>query len=825
MTRRTGVTVQRVGLGVLGAAGCGLGYLGARLLLSRPRTSGRLRLPVLDSPAEVIFDGSGMPHIYAESDSDGFRALGYLMAQDRLVQMNLMSRLALGELSRVIGPAGLELDRFMRTMGLRGLAEGVVDSLEPESRRVLAAFGEGINSYISGNRLRLPFELMIMGGRPDPWTPLDCIAGYLYVIWLLDTWWTSDIMRENLIRALGPERACQLLPETADYNNPPCRVEGTGHCVETLEPGPEMDWGFATGPSGGEWLDGVVRASGVGSNNWVMGGSRTVSGKPILASDPHMQHQAPGLLYLFHLKTPGFDIAGAGFPGLPAVAFGHNGYCGWAETNLDADTIDLYVETFESEDSSRYRHEGEWEEAEVREEEIAVRFSRPRRLRVTVTRHGPVIRRRGDKGLALRWVSSETRLDTLHAMLAQCRARSWDEFVAPMETYQGPCSNQVYADVDGNIGYQAIGKVPVRRSGDGTIPCDGRRSDCGWEGTIPNERMPRTLNPEEGFLVTANSKAVCEEYPELISKEWNPPCRNARITELIREREKHAPADMARIQGDVLTHQGRGFARLAIAAAAFVEGMTPGAIEAIRRLESWDCMASVDSVEATICFYSWQHLREMVLRHRLGSRLYDEYVLNWTTVELAVENILEARDAFWLPHGSESFDEVVVNALEEGLRELESIFGTADQAAWRWGRVHHLTFRHPLGLFWPMNRIFNVGPVPIEGDASTVHPSPPGCDGVVQVHARGYAGGALDSPVFPGPDDYAAFGGPVLRMVLDFNDLDNSLIVLDMGQSGHRLSRHYKDHFPRWYRTEYFPFPYSRAAVEEQRESTLLLKP
>ena len=817
---------KNLGLGLLGAAVSGLvGYLSARLRLSMPRTSGKIRLSCLDSPVEVIYDRAGTPHITASSDEDGFRALGYVMAQDRLVQIQLMLKIARGELSELIGTKGLAMDRFIRTLGIERTAREAVKVLKPESRELLEAFGQGFNAYTSRNSLALPIELLFLGGRPRPWTSLDCITSYLYVIWMLDTWWTSDILRERLIRSLGYERAMQLLPETADYNNPPCKVGGPGVSAETMPPGEEIDWGFDSGPSGGELIDALGQGSGYGSNNWVISGSKTASGKPILACDPHMQHNIPGLLYLFHLRTPGYDVAGAGFPGLPAVAFGHNGYCGWAATNLDADTIDLYVETFESESSNRYLCEGEWVEADIIEEEIRVRFAKPRLLRVLTTRHGPVIRRKGNKGLALRWVSREVHLDTFNAMLRQSRARCWEEFSRPMEDYLGPCSNQVYADVDGNIAYQAIGKVPLRSKGDGTVPYPGEGSDCEWKGVLPFQQMPKSLNPPDGFIATANSKATTDGFPALISREWNPPYRNARISELLRERNGLTPGDMSAIQGDLLTYTGKRFAEIAVAAASSAIDLSPAARSAIERLKDWDHRAIEDSVAMTIYFYSWRKLIELVLRHRLGSTLFEEYICNWTTVDLAVENILEEEDGFWLPPGFASFDSVIIRALEEAVSELERVFGTGDQSAWKWGRVHHLTFKNPLGLFWPLNRIFNIGPVPIGGEASTVNPSSPGCDGVVQVHARSSAGGPLDLPVFPRPDDYSAFSGPVLRMVLDFSNLDNSMVVLDTGQSGHRLSRHYKDHFPLWKKVEYFPFPYTTGAIEANRESTLRIVP
>ncbi|MBU1671898.1 MAG: penicillin acylase family protein [Actinobacteria bacterium] len=814
-------------LGVFGVIGGGAGYLSARLFLSKPRNSGVLRLDCLDSTVEVIYDRAGIPHIFADNDLDGFRALGFVVAQDRLVQIQMMIALARGRLSELVGAQGLEMDRFVRTLGIEQAARKMVSTLKPESLEVINAFGQGINAYISQGGVRLPFEFMFMGGRPERWTPLDCMSVYLYVVWMLDTWWTSDVMRERLIRSLGMERARQLLPETTTYNNPPYKEEGTGVLAETLEPGEEIDWGFERGTSGGEWMEGLGPIIGYGSNNWVVSGARTTTGKPLLASDPHMQHNAPGLLYLFHLNTPNFDAAGAGFPGLPAVAFGHNGYCGWAATNLDADTIDLYVETFESEESDRYLYEGEWLEADVVTEEIRVRFSKPRLLRVLVTRHGPVVRRVGNKGLALRWLSNEVHMDAVDVMLRQCRAGSWEQFVSPMDDYLGPCSNQVYADVDGNIGYQAAGKIPVRRTGDGTIPYDGRSAEYEWTGVIPTEEMPRVLNPAEGFIATANSKATSDGYPWLISREWNAPFRNARISELILAKEKHSPEDMLEMQADVFTRPGMHFSLMVVQAAsdAGAGGLTPPAAGALELLRTWDFRADRESVAMSVYFYSWLHLRRMILEHRLGSALFKEYLCNWTTVDLAVENILDAGDEFWLPPGCGSFDEALLTSLEEGVRELAAVFGTDNRSRWKWGSVHQLELKYPFGLVWPLDTIFNVGPVPADGDGSTVRSATLASDSITQVHSRGAMGGYSDMKMLPRLEDHSAYGGSVLRMVLDFSDLDNSSVVLDMGQSGHRLSRHYKDHFPVWYRAKQFPFPYSREKILENRESTLVLEP
>ena len=817
-------------LGVPAALAALAAYVTARLRLSLPKTAGSLAIPCLEDEVEVLFDHAGIPHITAKSDLDAYRALGYVMAQDRMVQMQTMLRLATGTLAEAIGSMGLDMDRFMRTIGLSRIAETFANNMDDESRRALAAYCDGVNSYLARPASRLPFEFMFLKGRPRPWSHADCLTLGLLTTWLLDSFWLADLMRQKLVRSLGKERALELLPETAPYNNPPVKADGPGPSAEMIEPGEEIDWGLDEEPAGGHWITpagGLVTRGVLGSNNWAIDGRHTTTGKPILCGDPHIQHNAPGMLYMCHLTAPGMDIIGAGFPGLPVIPYGHNGYCGWTATSLCPDTQDLYVETFESADSTRYLFEGEWREAKVTEEVVEVRFGRDRVLRVLETVHGPVIRRRGAKGLALRWVSQDTTLDSLDAMLKQNRARSWDEFVRSMENFMGPALSQVYADVDGNIGYMASVKIPRRAKGDGSLPCDGASGEYEWEGYVPFDEMPRALNPEEGFITTANSKIVSDGFPVLITTAWEAPYRNGRISELLRSKDVWSPDDMPAIHADTFTFPGRTFTTLVLeAASSRGEGrLSPAAEEAVRRLAGWDFQARADSVAMAIYYYSWHHLREDLLRHRLGSTLFAEYTTSWTTCNLALENVIGSRDSFWLPPGTASFEDAALDALERGIADLECVYGTPDQAAWEWGRVHYLTCQNLLGLFWPLDRIFNVGPVPRDGEGDTVNASPSCSDNLTQLLARGTMGGCTDMALLPDCTSHAAYAGPVLRMIIDFSDLDNSRAVLDVGQSGHRLSPHYKDHFPTWCECGYLPLPYSRERVLEQAASTLLLTP
>ena len=815
---------KALGIGISSLAAGAAAYFVARLRLSMPRMSGELQIPCLDEEVEVIYDKAGIPHITAKSNADGFRALGYVMARDRMVQMDVMLRVAKGTLSEIVGSMALEMDRFMRTVGIHRSAKQFDMKLDRESKDTLEAFCEGVNAYLSRPGIRLPFEFMFLKGKPAPWEPADCLTYGLFLTWLFDAFWPHKLMREKLVRTLGLKKALELLPETAEYNNPPVKVKGPGVKVDPIEPGEEIDWGFGSEGGGGEWLSGARPASIFGSNNWALDGSRTTTGKPILCGDPHMQHNTPGVLFLCHLATPDYNLIGAALPGIPVFIFGHNGYCGWSVTAMCPDVIDLFVETFESADSGRYLYKGEWMDAEVMEEEVKIRFAKSRRIKVLITRHGPIIKRKGDKGLALKWMSHDPEFDSLGAFLRQNRAKSWDEFNAAMENFVGPALNQAYADIDGNIGYLAVAKVPVRAKGDGTLPASGSEGECEWVGHIPWERMPRTLNPKEGFLATANSKIVSEGYPELITKIWEAPYRNGRISELLRAKEKFSPGEMPKIHADVLTFPGRRFAELVVKAAEGKE-ISPAARLAVERFREWDHQARADSPAMTIYFYSWKHLCEKLLRHRLGDALFKEYTCSAVTLNLAIENLLERSDDFWLPPGYGSYDEVILESLEEGIRELECLFGTSDQSAWKWGEIHSLTCQSLLGLFWPLTKIFNVGPVPLDGEGDTVNAGPGASDCLSQLLARGTMGGNTEMAVLPDCTSHAAYAGPALRMVLDFSDLDKSVAVVDVGQSGHRLSPHYKDHFERWCRVEYFPLPYSREKILEQADGILNLVP
>ncbi len=792
-----------------------------RLIRSKPRISGEISMQGLRAPVKVLYDKAGVPHVFAENDEDGLKALGYIVAQDRLFQMDIMRRIASGTLSEFIGFMGVDIDRFMRTIGLRELGHRFSKNVNEETLRLVNAYVEGVNAFINLPTRFHPVEYMILGTKPRPWKIEDAFTIGIFLSWMLDATWPADIMREKIYRKLGKNIAKKILPATSNMCVPVCRIDGDGCKAEPLDPGEDIDWEFEKEPAGGLWIKGKCRsASLIGSNNWVVGCSKSITGKPILCSDPHIEHMVPSTLYISHLHTPSFNVIGAGFVGIPIVGIGHNERCAWGVTSFDPDLIDLFVERFESADSEKYLYKGEWLEAESRIEEIKVRFGRTKKLKVLKTIHGPIIKRKGDRGLALKWTGMDTSFDILGPFLRMNASKNWSEFREALRDYLGPAFNFVYADVEGNIAYQGAAKVPLRASGDGSIPCPGHDGSGDWTGYIPFDEMPTALNPPEDWIATANNCVVSEGYPHLITTCWGAPYRQARIAQLLQSEEKLSIDSMKKIQADVFTIPGKVFSEWVKKASERVplEGELK---EAADLLAKWDFNARKESVATTIYYFGMKALSRNLFEHRLGSKLYEEYSHTWINLRLAVENIVSEEDPYWLDERFKDYNHLIIESLKEGVEEIKKITGTENMNSWEWGRIHTLSAFHPLGLFWPLTKIFNVGPVPRDGESETVDNALTEEDPQTQLLARGSMGGSSKLAILPDPNSAKTYAGPLCRFIADLSDWDNSLMVLDVGQSGHILSPHYKDHFEKWNRHEYFRLEFSKI----EPASILTIKP
>jgi penicillin amidase len=769
---------------------------------------------------DVLRDARGVPHLRASSLLDLFFAQGYVTAQDRLWQMDLSRRLAEGELSEVFGERTLRLDLENRTLGFRQVSRRALAELSPETRAPLTAYANGVNAFIASHKGHLPIEFFLLKYRPRPWTEADSLAVALNMAKTLSTTWETDLMRERIRAKLGPELSADLFPDRSSQDEPVADLP-PGSKVPPQEkpeyPPPtcgELDpsvlqksvAGMKVAPvlnQGGELskLDSTLATllsageednAGLGSNNWVVSGAHTQSGKPLLANDPHLDHSVPSVWYMIHLKAPGLNVSGVSLPGTPMVIIGHNEKIAWGMTNTGPDVQDLYAESFDPGAPNKYLHNGAWVNAEVRDEVIEVRGQRDYRLTVKITRHGPIVSNNCGRDLALRWTALEPHaLSSLFNALSKIGlAQNWEQFAAALRDYTGPMQNFVYADRDGNIGYYAAAWVPIRKRGTGAVPAPGSTDDYDWSGYIPFEQLPHSYNPASGIIATANGRVVPDGYPYFITSRWDPPFRTARIFQLLRAGKALTVDDMLRIQTDIVSLEDKWLAAQLLQVSSHHPPRDPDAQYALSLLGAWDGEARMDSAATLVCEVIRKALLGRILKPRLGDDL-SHY--RWGMSTIFLENVLANNWTRWLPPGDSSFADTLMESLDEGVKQIPSLVGSRSHDAWKWGNTILLAFHHPLGQGFPLlGRLLDVGAFPQAGTATTVKAT-------------------------------TSRHGPSMRMVVDFSDLDRSVQNITLGESGQVLSRYYRDQFDAWYSGRSFPMSFSDAAVEQAAVHKLVL--
>lgn len=789
--RRRSAVLTTLAAGLAGLAG-GTGWLLRRPL---PQTDGELTLEGLLDEVEVIRDRRGVPHIYAETAHDLFFAQGFVHAQDRLWQMDFQRRLAAGCLSEVLGERTLDIDQWMRVLGLRRQAEADLDAVSDEARRSLEAYAKGVNRFIETTP-GLPVEFALLRYEPAPWTPMDSLSWAKMMAFGLSGDWDSKIIRARLFSRLEPMHA--LLLEGGYPPDSPAIVPGVdyasfGESGLRRKPMPDP-------------FSGDLGAS----NSWVVDGSRSATGKPLLANDPHLLMEIPGIWYENHLVGSGFNVVGASLPGAPAVLIGHNERIAWGFTAGMADVQDLYIEQFHPDDPHRYQVNGEWRPAEVRREEIRVRGRKqPVIEEVIVTRHGPIITKlvpERAQPLALRWTGYAPSAGSTECFLALNQARNWEDVLQAVQAHDVPTLNLTYADVDGNIGYHLAGKIPIRRHGDGQVPVPGWTDEYEWGGYLPFDELPWSYNPESGFIVTANNRPAADEYPHNLGSNWRPGFRARRITQLLQAREQHDRASFQAMQVDQISIPMRRLAQRL----AKLEFDSPQLQAAQADVAYWDGAMDEDAVGATLAYTTMVHFRRALFGEKLGP-LTDFYLgkgfhpllhpisgMAPRSIEVSLA-ALDDPDGTWL--SGESLDGLLADSFRGAVDQLERQLGP-NLSKWRWGAVNQLRLVHPLGTARPLGWLFNRGPYPAGGDPFTVWPNVarfyPDCD---HFHSASY------------------------RLIADLSDMSESVSVCPPGQSGHPASSHYADQLEDWQAGRYHALLWDRGAIERISEGTLELQP
>ncbi len=784
---------------------------------SQPDMAGTLRLPGLADKVTIVRDRNAVPHIRAASMADAWFALGYVHAQDRLWQMQMNKRIVAGRLAEILGPKGLDTDRFLRTLGVRRNAEAIFARSSPETRAALQAYANGVNAYIDTRKGPLPPEFLILHTQPEHWEPADTLGWQTMMAWDLGGNWTQEVLRMNLAQVLPVSRINELL---APYpGEQPLRTMDYGSLYRQLAP-------QASALAAVERRAPAGYVEGMGSNNWVVSGAHTRSGKPLLANDPHLGLQAPALWYMAHLQAPGLDVAGATLPGAPIVVLGHNQRIAWGFTNTAPDVQDLYIERIRPGDTTQYQTPDGWAAFETRTEILHVKDGPDVTLPVRVTRHGPVISDAneavgtaaaplgGQYVVAFQWTALRTDDLTFQAGLKMNTATDWASFTAALRDFHSPQQNIVYADVDGNIGFMAPGRVPLRRADNdlkGLAPAPGWDARYDWNGFVPFERLPRSYNPPAGMIVTANQKIVGDDYPYFITSEWTVPYRYQRIRTLLEAGQPHTMDSFAAIQKDVVSLAVRDALPLLLAAPVASDTSRPARerelFEALRR---WDGTMRADRAEPLVVTAWLRELSRLLIEDKVGETLFRR-LWEQRNVQQAMLNALRAprgAGAFWCDDtrtpGQETCEQTIGLAWQRALADLDSRYGD-NPSRWRWGKAHTARSEHkPFGKVPYLASLFNVR-VPTGGDTYTVD---------VGRHN-------LRDEQAPFESTHAAS----LRAIYDLSELTASRFMTSTGQSGNALSPNYRDWTGKWAAVEFVTIAPQRRMLGDDAFDTLVLAP
>jgi len=762
-----------------------------------PTVDGDYRLLGLEERGEIVRDSYGVPHIYAQTAHDLFFLQGYAIAQDRLFQLDLFRRSGRGRLSEVLGDAGLETDKFVRTIGFARAAELDAALLSDQARAALAAFADGVNKLLEQRRDALPLEFVLLGYRPEPWTPSDSLVILKLQSYDLATNYATELSRANVAARAGPAAIAQLFPD-AELRPPAALEDGSWASVRDA---------FRT-PMTLPGLDGVRAlfgdaGNGRGSNCVALAGSRTASGKPLLEGDPHLSVRNPSIWYEVGLHGGGYDVAGFSIPGLPGIGIGHNARVAWTFTVAYTDVQDFFVEQPDPTDPRRFMFKGSSEATTAIREQIKVKGKlEPVQLDVLVTRHGPLMQgvlKNQLVPLALRW----TALDggkTMDSLLAAARATDWSSFRAAMADVSGATLSACYADVDGHIGYVLAGALPDRAKGDGRLPVPGWTGEYEWRGLLPAGANPTRADPSEGFIVNANDRPVTDPSSAAFIGEWDPGFRAGQLIARVRDLKGATIETLRAIQTEY-TSPPVGVFRDAILAATPRSPLAATAHDLVRR---WDGTLSVESSAAAI-YEAWLvHMADRTFHDKLGDAVYLDYLSNGRPITALFRMLPRVNDPWFVSVGDPTArgrDDLSALALDDAAVDLRDRMGP-DPAKWRWGTLHTVTFAHPLspGLPAPLRAVFDIGPAERAGDGYSVN------------------NGAY-SLVTP----YTLRSHASERMLVDLADLDNSRSVLPTGQSGQPLSRHWGDQTPLWLRGELHPMWFTRERITNPE--TLVVRP
>ena len=750
-----------------------------------------IQLNEITQNVKVYRDSLAIPHIYAKSEKDLYTAVGYLMAQDRLWQMDLLRRATTGNLSEIFGADFIGTDVLMRSLRITKKSHKVLDNSPKEIKTALEAFSGGINQYIQNNKNQLPPEFSILKYKPNPWKPIHSINLIGYMAWDLTMPWSYEITLHKLRSKVGEMKAKSLVPDISkqkSYVFP--NYETDTIVAETMN-------NLLTQKQKLEKLGLKVFS---GSNNWAVSGKKSATGQPILANDMHLGLFAPGLWQQMHMVVEDkLNVTGVVIPGQPFVISGHNDSIAWGLTNVMLDDMDFYKETIHPEDSDKYRLNGKWKNLKSETEQIPLKKGDTAKRTIRYTHRGPIISKHKDipdKTISMRWIGNEYS-NELRSIYLLNHAANWKEFKDAVKTFISVSQNIVYADVQGNIGLYCCAGIPIREgNGISIYPGDTTRYD--WKGFVPFDQLPHTYNPESGFVASANNKTVDDDYPYYISHWFDLPSRINRIRKLLSEKEKLTVADFKRIQTDQTSNMAKRIKPKIIkildnSATSFSQIEK----QALDKLKKWNADYSKNSSAALIFENFYIEFAKSLTQDELGDSLTDKFLNHDILVRNFVSKVFRDKNNKWIDDIStkekESFNELVINSFQNTIKAIEKEAG-GDIEQWKWGNNHTLTLNHPLGEKKILDEIFNLnkGPFKVGGSYHTVCP-------------YSYS---LSNP-------YDANHGASHRQIYNLAAWDQSWSVIPTGNSGIPASKHYCDQTEFYINTKYHKDYFSKEKAKE----------
>ncbi len=799
-------------LALLVAGVVAFAYFVARSAL--PQLDGTLAVKGLSAPVKVTRDNHGVPAIEAATLEDLFLAQGYVTAQDRLWQMDIMRRFAAGELSEILGEDTLKVDREQRILGLRAAARKSLQAASARDRAYFDAYARGVNAFIETRGSSLPIEFRILKYRPKPWQAEDSIVIANQMVKDLNYYTFGDTLaHEKILAKLGPELTADLYVNRSWHDRPPTVMradlkdndqenQGDSDDDDDDDAGPDTSVTQQRSSAAEIWAQHAPEEVN-GSNDWVVSGAHTVTGKPLLSNDMHLGHNMPNLWYEAHLKcinqSISLDVAGVTLPGMPYVIVGHNQRIAWGFTNVGPTVADAFIENFNAQGA--YQTPQGWQQPEHRAEVIHVKDKPDVTVDVTLTRHGPIVTDLlpGEtRQIALRW----TLYDGLRMPFFDVdTAQNWEDFRKAFSQLDAPGQNVVYADVDGNIGYQTTGRVPIRATGDGSLPVSGADNAHEWTGYIPFDKLPSIYNPPSGVIATANGRITPNGYPNSISVEWEAPWRTERIYHVLESGRKFAAADMLALENDIHSENDLFAAERFVYAIDHASKASARAKQAADLMRNWDGRMLGSSAAPTVAVRSARELTRLLLEPRLGPAPEDpkrqEESLNWKTYHwemqtVWLQNVLLHQPKRWLPEKYPNYDDLLTAAVEAAVNEREAPQGLA---SWRWGSVNAVEIYHPV-----------LGKIPLIGRWAA--------PGIKEQSGSSYTVKAV-----------TAHHGPSERFTANLADLDQSTLNTVTGQGGNFLSPYYMDQWKAWYEGSTFTLPFTSQAVQATGAHRLALEP